>query len=135
MIHLDRSNGNYADLAIIPLGTSVNGYLVVKVGQRIDAKHVTDITEFPDLPALPLSAAKNKLQELAAEQSSPAPEQQEQQAYKYRVGAKVRFADSGVDPLRVLKRTMRDELPEYTVQSKSLNIFPVREWEIEPYRK
>ena len=72
MIHLDRSNGKYASIAIIPLGKSVNGYLVVKVGQRIDATHVTDITEFPDLPALPLSAAKNKLQELATGQSSPA---------------------------------------------------------------
>src|SRR6266852_2719388 len=34
MIHLDRSNGKYASIAIIPLGKSVNGYLVVKVGQR-----------------------------------------------------------------------------------------------------
>ena len=56
-------------------------------------------------------------------------------AYRYRTGAKVRFANGGVDPLRVLERTMRDDLPEYTVQSKSLNIFHVREWEIEPYHE
>jgi len=56
-------------------------------------------------------------------------------AWRYRIGAKVRFADGGVDPLRILERTMRGELPEYTVQSKSLNIFHVREWEIEPYHE
>lgn len=55
--------------------------------------------------------------------------------YKFRVGAKVRFADGGVDPLKVLSRSLREDLPEYQVQSKSLNIFYVREWEIEPYCK
>jgi hypothetical protein len=56
-------------------------------------------------------------------------------AYKFRIGAKVRFADGGKDPLCVLERRMREELPEYKVQSKSHNIFYLREWEIEPYRE
>jgi hypothetical protein len=55
--------------------------------------------------------------------------------YKFRVGDKVRFADGGVDPWGVLERAIRDELPEYTIQSRSLNIFHVREWEIEPYHE
>jgi hypothetical protein len=55
--------------------------------------------------------------------------------YTFRVGAKVCFAAGGVDPLRVLAHTMREGLPEYKVQSKSRNIFYVREWEIESYRE
>jgi hypothetical protein len=55
--------------------------------------------------------------------------------YKYRIGTKVRFADGGVDPLKILGRQIRDDRPEYKVQSKSLNIFYVREWEIERYHK
>lgn len=53
--------------------------------------------------------------------------------YSYRVGARVSFANGGVDPLKVLARCLKDGLPEYKIQSKSLNIFHVREWEIERY--
>lgn len=53
--------------------------------------------------------------------------------YKFRKGARVRFADGGVDPLKVLERQIKDGRPEYKIQSKSMNIFYVREWEIERY--
>lgn len=53
--------------------------------------------------------------------------------YKYRVGARVRFAEGGVDPLNVLSRNIQDGRPEYEVQSKSLNIFYLREREIAPW--
>ena len=68
LVYVDQSHGRYPDLALIRIGkTSANGYLIVRVRQRLDDGHVADITEYDAaLPAMPLAAAKKKLEEHVA---------------------------------------------------------------------